>query len=70
MAAIDASIVIVTPRIFITLRMPRSILAVFSSAHLRYLLLLASETLLSVRASFDVAARTSAGNEAMESHLA
>jgi hypothetical protein len=50
--------------------MPCSILAVFSSAHLRYLQLLATETLLGVRASFDIAARTAAGNEAMELHLA
>jgi hypothetical protein len=47
-----------------------SILAVFSFAHLRYLLLLATETLAGMRASFDLAARTAAGNESRELHFA
>ncbi|MFZ0639284.1 MAG: hypothetical protein WA020_11430 [Candidatus Acidiferrales bacterium] len=69
--ASDASIIIVIVAlcIFVAFSMPRSILAVFSSAHLRYLQLLATETLLGVRASFDVAARTAAGNRATEPHF-
>ncbi|MFZ0335547.1 MAG: hypothetical protein WAL69_15535, partial [Candidatus Acidiferrales bacterium] len=70
--ASDASgaIILIALRIFITLSMPRSILAVFSSAHLRYLRLLATETLSGMRASFHLAARTAAGNESRELHFA